>query len=464
MTVFNSYSIGTVSVGAGATTVVGVGTLWSGINARPGDDIVIAGHTVVVMDVVDTTHITIDAWPYAAVAAGSAYKIIWRSPLRYAGGQAMADVDSMIASLSNPIFTGTVIAPTIAGGSLAASTLVLESTSGAGTTDYLSLRTGAQKERIRIDTNGSVIINISGTAYAAPNATHPVAIIGTTADCVLGFWAWGSANAPGTISMNYTPSNTSHLTHSPTQANYWLGLIGANGSDGATFQEGARIIFVADGNFSVGSSPGRLIFATVPSGSNMWLERMRIDKDGRVNIGNQAAIVGSYMLQISDTNATGALDIITNGGAFAGSSFLNFSKSRSTSPSGVTAVVSGDFLGFISFRGANGTDLQQAAYIAGMSDGTPSGTSMPGRLILATTPAGSNGSTERMRIDNKGNVIVNTAAIATSATDGFLYVPTCAGTPTGTPTTYTGRAPIVVNTTNNKLYFYSGGAWRDAGP
>ncbi len=55
-------------------------------------------------------------------------------------------------------------------------------------------------------------------------------------------------------------------------------------------------------------------------------------------------------------------------------------------------------------------------------------------------------------------------ALATNATDGFLYVPTCAGTPTGTPTTQTGRAAIVVNTTNNKLYFYSGGAWRDAGP
>jgi len=73
-------------------------------------------------------------------------------------------------------------------------------------------------------------------------------------------------------------------------------------------------------------------------------------------------------------------------------------------------------------------------------------------------------STERARIDTTGNVVINTAAIATTATDGFLYVPTCAGTPTGTPTTYTGRAPIVVNTTNNKLYFYSGGAWRDAGP
>jgi hypothetical protein len=60
--------------------------------------------------------------------------------------------------------------------------------------------------------------------------------------------------------------------------------------------------------------------------------------------------------------------------------------------------------------------------------------------------------------------IVGNQALATTATDGFLYVPTCAGLPTGTPTTQTGTAPIVVDTTNNKLYFYSGGQWRDAGP
>lgn len=56
------------------------------------------------------------------------------------------------------------------------------------------------------------------------------------------------------------------------------------------------------------------------------------------------------------------------------------------------------------------------------------------------------------------------SATSTSATDGFLYIPTCAGTPTGTPTTASGLAPLIVDTTNHKLYFYSGGSWRDAGP
>jgi len=67
--------------------------------------------------------------------------------------------------------------------------------------------------------------------------------------------------------------------------------------------------------------------------------------------------------------------------------------------------------------------------------------------------------TEAMRIDSPGNIVIGTAALSTTATDGFLYIPTCAGTPTGTPTTYTGRAPMVLDTTNNKLYLYNGG-WK----
>jgi hypothetical protein len=90
------------------------------------------------------------------------------------------------------------------------------------------------------------------------------------------------------------------------------------------------------------------------------------------------------------------------------------------------------------------------------------GTASSDYIVVGSS--GASAGSIRFLADGAGNFVVNNAAIATNATDGFLYVSTCAGTPTGTPTSYTGRAPIVVDTTNNKLYFYSGGAWRDAGP
>jgi hypothetical protein len=75
-----------------------------------------------------------------------------------------------------------------------------------------------------------------------------------------------------------------------------------------------------------------------------------------------------------------------------------------------------------------------------------------------------NASTQtKLYLDQTGSLVVNHAAIATNATDGFLYIPSCAGTPTGTPTSFSGRVPIVVDTVAHKLYFYDG-SWRDAGP
>ncbi len=59
---------------------------------------------------------------------------------------------------------------------------------------------------------------------------------------------------------------------------------------------------------------------------------------------------------------------------------------------------------------------------------------------------------------------LGSASLATNATEGFFYVPACAGPPTGTPVAQAGLVPIVVDTVASKLYFYSDGAWRDAGP
>lgn len=68
--------------------------------------------------------------------------------------------------------------------------------------------------------------------------------------------------------------------------------------------------------------------------------------------------------------------------------------------------------------------------------------------------------TTAFAVECTGSVIAGyQAALATNATDGFLYIPTCAGTPTGAPTAVTGHAAVIMDGTNHILYVYDS-AWR----
>lgn len=98
------------------------------------------------------------------------------------------------------------------------------------------------------------------------------------------------------------------------------------------------------------------------------------------------------------------------------------------------------------------------------------GTGLGGSIVFQTTPAGTTGTAQNalataLTIASATNtmqpsVVVGNQAISTSATDGFLYIPTCAGTPTGTPTTFTGRVPMIFDTTNSQFWFFTGAAWK----
>lgn len=98
MTDFPSYAYGTVTISAGGAVITGADTNWSGVNARAGDDFKVAGHVVDIVDVIDETHLKIDAWPYDAVTDAE-YKIVQRSPLRFVGGVARADLTQLLATL-----------------------------------------------------------------------------------------------------------------------------------------------------------------------------------------------------------------------------------------------------------------------------------------------------------------------------------------------------------------------------
>jgi hypothetical protein len=159
---------------------------------------------------------------------------------------------------------------------------------------------------------------------------------------------------------------------------------------------------------------------------------------------------------------------VTSGGSNAWESAV-FNVERWNGTTGAPSVLS-DGMDIMTF---NGAAWQSGAYDGGVyeasgsftleADGSHGSGSTPGRWVWYTTPSGSTSPAERFRIDKNGNVIVGTAALATNATNPFLYITSMAGTPTGVPTGYTGRVPLVFDSTNNKLYVYSGGAWREVG-
>ena len=82
-------------------------------------------------------------------------------------------------------------------------------------------------------------------------------------------------------------------------------------------------------------------------------------------------------------------------------------------------------------------------------DGT--GTGDDGEVLVKITAGGT---THTLALSPVG-----AAALATNATDGFLYIPSCAGVPTGTPTGRTGRLALVYDSSNNNLYVYNT-AWK----
>jgi len=63
-------------------------------------------------------------------------------------------------------------------------------------------------------------------------------------------------------------------------------------------------------------------------------------------------------------------------------------------------------------------------------------------------------------VKDGGSSVFGSAALLTTATDGFPYIPSCPGLPTGVATANTGRIPIVIDSSNNRMYFYNSG-WQN---
>lgn len=77
--------------------------------------------------------------------------------------------------------------------------------------------------------------------------------------------------------------------------------------------------------------------------------------------------------------------------------------------------------------------------------------------------AGSSTTNPSLATISGSSLVLGGGSLATNATKGFVQLPTCAGVPTGVPAVVTGGCPLVIDTTDNRLYFYNGG-WQTSNP
>jgi hypothetical protein len=156
--------------------------------------------------------------------------------------------------------------------------------------DTVSVETDGN-ERARIDSSGRLLVGTSSSTNNIAGQTN-IALVTT-----------GSGNAGGATLTTYpgtTQDRSSSIAFQRSRGTTdgsmtavalgdRLGDLVFSGSDGTSFQSGARINAFVDGTVSDvnNSVPARIVFSTTADGASSPMERMRITNAGRVGIGTQ---------------------------------------------------------------------------------------------------------------------------------------------------------------------------------
>jgi hypothetical protein len=272
------------------------------------------------------------------------------------------------------------------------------------------------------------------------------------------------------------------------------GRFDVRGFDGTNFIQLAQINFHVDGTPGTNDMPGRIVFQTTADGASSPTERMRISNAGNVGIGQTSPASRLHVRQDQDgttrtiiqnrngsgtplselTFITSAFDFSDNRYAYiqsggGSSTYLSFGTCNASTPTERMQIAANGYVG-IGTAPAAPFHVQTAVTSSTAIIANTGGTEC--FFILRNSVTTSNntrigaisadltlttGGTERVRVTSTGNI--HGTSGTTAMTDGFFYIPSAAGAPSGVPTAIAGRVPMYYDTTNNNFYVYNG-AWK----
>jgi hypothetical protein len=305
------YTTGTITVAVGGTTVVGSSTVWADSNAREGDWLrdPVTGYVTIISARGDATHLTVPAWRGAAITAAG-YEIYPYSPLRFAGGTAMADVQALFAILN-------------------------------GATVFYQVTGSAPDDSLGED--GNMAIKVNATPWQQWIKSGGTWVSQGTPIGISNKGAWSGATAYAVNDVVGSSGNAylcilSHTNHVPPNATYWsllgargdkgdpgdpgatgaagavgatgaVGAVGATGAKGDKGDTGPAPVIVGTSTSVIAVGAGSKTFAT--QAGNAWVAGVRLRA---VNAGGDRVMVGlvssytgsSLTLAIDTTQGVGS--------------------------------------------------------------------------------------------------------------------------------------------------------------
>ena len=268
--------------------------------------------------------------------------------------------------------------------------------SGALTFSTRNNSTNTMLERLRIDSDGLLLLGTTDTGFS---------------------------NGYTTMTIGNTSTQNTGLTIASSASNGYSRLHFADSNSGTAKYAGWIAYSHADDS---------LLMSTGNSGGT----KFRIDSEGSVRIGtaggysiwNGLSSDVKVKLEVRCTVGEPAgMALLEERGDSNGASFI-IGKSRGGSGAGV--INSGDTLGWIKFAGADGTRQHNAAGILAWNNGTVATGRVAGNLSFYTSPDSVSGFQERFRINSSGhlfstptysNTTGNSANVSVPNSDGQFY-------------------------------------------